>query len=554
MARRELTAKSIACLISRNNKGNMTRLELHFSPGSSAQLRKAVFSHPKLSSPIVSVRGKGGGAVASDSSFQWTRAVQAFVLLVLDAKADGGVLEGEESTPAASLDYAISKQTAWLADMFGRFDSGALIYKRAFKRSNPERKRSGPVIVSLNQAFLPCENIKVIIGEAELTDERQLRVLRAAVKSQWYASSKLRIEERVQSPQNADELNGDDKFKELFRRLLTEECQLVMHATDIFNSRALKGNLAQLRSNPSVNGLSGDAEFISALDSEMLSSHRLGIVDEDMLRKYLCGSKPMRIASPAPGPAAAAIFVYLRDVKGYSLELDFAYPHAIEIAQRIIRSDFDQAPDAVVLGIAPAAQLLGLGGKSHYRPLMMLPKNSQRIISGGRVSGRAKTLGEADYFMLKDNPSNPKFYFDQLVRSGELREKRVSLSHMEPDEVFSTFKEADESVRAILFFPHYHLNQIFNKTQLVDRAGDQRQYKEMFLFVHDSIMRDRNKARCLDIAIRDAWLTIREQPRLMNQLIGRLVNDQLYLKFMRRACGLSSLRADIPKLGRLTPS
>ncbi|MCB0345713.1 MAG: hypothetical protein KDD66_11390 [Bdellovibrionales bacterium] len=521
----------------------MQKLELHFSSGANAQLRKTVFSHSSFLKPLVSVRGKSTGAADAQGCFQWTRAVQSFSLLALGFKIEGGALEGAASTPAASLDYAISKQTGWLADMFGAFESGAPIYKRIFKRSNPERKQPGPVIVAINELFLSPESVRIYVAGQEVEKAEMLQALHAAIKLQWYASARIRIENhdcRRRSDIAESSQDNSDSIKQLFHKLLIEECRLVLNATDIFNSRELRSNLADLGSNPSVRGLSGDAQLVSPIDQRMLSSHRLGLVDEDFLRRHLADTRPIRIASPAPGPAAAAIFVYLRDVKGYSIELDFCYPHAIEIAQRIIRGDFNRAPDAAVLGIAPAAQILGIGGKIGYKPLMMLPKNSQRIISGGRPSKRGSSLENSDYYLLKDDPSNPMFYFDQLVRSGEVRQGKVSLQHMEPDEVFRTFKDADRSVKAILFFPHYHLNELFNGTGFADRSGDNRQFKEMFLFVQDWIMRDKMKALCLDIAIRDAWLSIREQPKLMNQLIGRLVGDDLYLKYMRRASGLGS--------------
>jgi hypothetical protein len=100
------------------------------------------------------VRGKTGGAIRDVGSFQWTTAVKALAVLSLKtalAKARGlsagHRLVGHKGSLAASLDYAVSKQPGWLTEMFGVDSLGISMLRRLVMRTNPERKRPGPVVL-----------------------------------------------------------------------------------------------------------------------------------------------------------------------------------------------------------------------------------------------------------------------------------------------------------------------------------------------------------------------------------------------------------------------
>jgi hypothetical protein len=83
-------------------------------------------------------------------------------------------IDGQGDSPAASLDYALSKQPLWLQDMFGVTPHGKAISKLLFRRMNPDRKRPGPVTV-----FIPNGDFDVLIevdGEV-LQGESSLRHL-----------------------------------------------------------------------------------------------------------------------------------------------------------------------------------------------------------------------------------------------------------------------------------------------------------------------------------------------------------------------------------------
>jgi hypothetical protein len=160
--------------------------ELHFEGYTHIELIETRFKLTGGTAPVVAVRGKTAGAFTAAGTFQWTSAVRALCLLCVRSVVsyqiggDGaaGTISGYRGSLAASLDYAISKQPTWLTEMCGIGADGQLNSKRLFIRSNPERKRPGPVIVGLNEIILPPTAIHVVInGEPIITQEQLQKLL-----------------------------------------------------------------------------------------------------------------------------------------------------------------------------------------------------------------------------------------------------------------------------------------------------------------------------------------------------------------------------------------
>lgn len=165
----------------------MTKLSLYFVQDELPELCEAAFSHPLLGdAQRRCARGKSAGAYSGYSSFQWTKAVQGLCVLFLRGKIKKVMgqgtfnfpeLVGEAQSLAASLDYALDKQTPWLLDMFGWDKNGTSLARRAILRTNPGRKRKGPVALSLNDNFLSGQDVEIYIGSKEVKDIGTLEAL-----------------------------------------------------------------------------------------------------------------------------------------------------------------------------------------------------------------------------------------------------------------------------------------------------------------------------------------------------------------------------------------
>jgi hypothetical protein len=129
------------------------------------------------------VRGKTSGAFAGRGSFHWSSAVRAVcVLAIKTSMASRGfgqepVLYGEQGSLAASLDYAVSKETEWLLDVFGVSEGQIPNCRRLFKRTNSGRKRSGPVAVSFCKALHEVAAIEIKLNGDPLSTQLALEDL-----------------------------------------------------------------------------------------------------------------------------------------------------------------------------------------------------------------------------------------------------------------------------------------------------------------------------------------------------------------------------------------
>lgn len=140
----------------------------------------------------VSVRGKTSGASGHGASFQWTSAVRALAVLCLRTSAMGDsayigdcTLKGGAGTLASSLDYAIAKSPIWLMEMFGTHIRGDRFVRRLFKITNPNRKRPGPVVLSINHQLLSVSNIEIFVNGQRCLSGQELNALADKIMVQW---------------------------------------------------------------------------------------------------------------------------------------------------------------------------------------------------------------------------------------------------------------------------------------------------------------------------------------------------------------------------------
>ena len=143
--------------------------ELQFAGKGDVQLVETKFSDPALGIDRIAVRGKTAGAFKDAGTFQWTSAVRGLCLLFVksvlaDRHPSSGAtrhIVGFQASVAASLDYAITKQPFWIREMFGNDSRGNTLAQRLISRTNPNRKRPGPVILGLNERALSCDCIQI---------------------------------------------------------------------------------------------------------------------------------------------------------------------------------------------------------------------------------------------------------------------------------------------------------------------------------------------------------------------------------------------------------
>lgn len=158
----------------------MDSFKLHFVGSEEPSLFKTEFSSGDVR--VSSVRGKTSGAFSGQGTFHWSSAVRALSVLALKtALATRGVdcepvIVGERGSLAASLDYAISKETHWLIDMFGT-DGRSPLFRKVFSRTNSGRKRAGPVAVSFTKRLVAESAIEIRLNSVPQKSIEELQSL-----------------------------------------------------------------------------------------------------------------------------------------------------------------------------------------------------------------------------------------------------------------------------------------------------------------------------------------------------------------------------------------
>ena len=544
----------------------MARLVLYFSGRNCPELCRIRFSHRALAREICAVRGKTAGAYATESTFQWTAAVKALTSLLLDtavrlslgrsanSQECSAVIEGGDGTPALSLDYALGKEPQWVCDVFGRDKKGEPLVRRLFRRSNPDRKRSGPAAVSLNVAAWDWVEIEVIVGTEKLTSVLELRALAQRIGGRKGSADNHTSDDLPLDPlfsEVSEDLRESSAclaaawWNEWLADLLFNEVRTGLWSCDIFSSRNLSQRVNRIETDEAFSRVSGSrCSVINAIDRDLAGAHRLGVAEDDRLfHHFLKPSEPIRVALGVPTCSASALFYYLTYVKGYHFDLNVRHVHAVEIARKVLAGDYQKLPDVLVLGSAPAATLIGRGASTGFLPLMLLPCTSEQIVVPNDSTPRVGVLDCGEYLFINDDPSVPAFSFDALIRQGHVRESQVKVLHSEPHETFSRLRQGTSETRAILFFPHYHFNCRLNNCTSIPDPRAERNNEQMVMFVHESFICDSKRAKYLDIAIRDAWLELRANAALLRRVVALMLGDPVYVRMIARSAGLYGIES-----------
>jgi hypothetical protein len=162
----------------------------YFEGSSRIELVKTEVRIAGIARTLACIRGKTAGAYVSYGSFQWTSGVRgvcaAFLRFVLSEERDviDFCLVGGKGSLAASLDYALSKGPAWLGEMLGTGIGGNQLARRIFKITNPNRKRPGPVAISVNRNVVSADQVQIFWDGKLVTDSTQLYAMLMGIEAQ----------------------------------------------------------------------------------------------------------------------------------------------------------------------------------------------------------------------------------------------------------------------------------------------------------------------------------------------------------------------------------
>ncbi|MEY4667962.1 MAG: hypothetical protein RL518_661 [Pseudomonadota bacterium] len=423
---------------------------------------------------------------------------------------------------ALSLDFALSKKPRWLLDMFGVDQSGAPIIKRLFIRMNPEKKRPGPAWVSMNPAFLDPKNIGIFLDGVEVIREPELRMLLKLIGLGDEASlPKKGARQVVHLPKRPRSL-----FDMIKREVL---CGL--NDTAVFSSAATKTTLSFLANHNLFQHIGGRPNhLLGDLDLGLTDSARLGLgMPESWMLKQLCSKKPIRILCGVGAVTSLCIFRYLTSVKGYNFEVSHNFSSSQDIIHSLRSKGKDDLVDGVLMAFCCSVRLCQ--GRSSFSPLVMMPITTHAELSRGKDVAR--------YLFLTDVVTGSHFHLDDERQALEYQPKVEPLPFAGLEKELAKHSDA----RAVLFWPYYEYASGKNEWKINESFRRVPAYELVNLCVNQRISRDAKLALAINIAIRDAWLTLRTNPALVDRMIVALIDDPKFFSAFSRLGPDSMMRA-----------
>jgi hypothetical protein len=518
----------------------MNTLELHFSEN---ELVQTSFSCSLLGANLKTVRGKSSGGYGPGvGTFQWTQSVQALTCLCLQSvlnRSSETQLSGETGSLASSLDFALSKPPTWMLDMFGCGISGEPIVRRIFRRINAEQKLPGPVHISVNQSFLG--QVKIICNGEVCFEPKKIERILSSIRDSWKPARPPRVISQTIADENSPPTTFNPGLKSL-RSVFQNEVTTMVQNCNIFARHTYQAVTKRMQEDLKFANLSCCSSLLDALGgNDLLPGERLGILNSNKLEL-----QPIKAAVPLATYATVALFEHMKKFTSSSIEIDFSYQHAIELMHLILADKLTYTPDVVVLGIAPAALFSKHCHKFGYKPVMVVPGMSHRVLgSAGIQSAKKKKRKNHDFLMLNSDPSTSLMYFKRLKAKEKFGNGTHRVTHADPDEVFAALKSGDEDARAILFFPYYEINRLFNGCELIDVPHAGEHAKESVMFVHESLSKNKNQLSLLQRLIRNSWLTLREDQSEVAKAVDSISSYDNFLPFLNRSSGVFHLERPI---------
>ena len=533
-----------------------THLNIDFVGRGSYQLNRVVYQSPLSLEPRISIRAREVINQKGVTSFNWTASVRALCIFLVRTKisrfegqAEYGNLSGKHSSPAASLDYALARMSNWIVDMFGVDSKGMPIARKLIRRINPEQKRPGPVVLYWNGALLSPEQIHISIEGHRVMTLPALLELEKSLSERW--SSSAATTTKSETPWILEALAPElpvspypfniSEVRTFFCSLLKQEIQSSLSDLTIFSSQKTAEHIQYLKSHPEFSPCGAEnLRRISRLKDAGIARDRLGLMPHKQREEAQLALNGVRVFVPGVCAGTMALFYYLKYIRKFDIDIVYQFAHSNELLEHLQSDRLHRTRDFAVLGVGQTANLLSTSLCRSFEIVSFMPKISFHVLSKTRdVSSDALSTG--DYLFMSNSPSSSQFYFRDLIRWNLIAEKKVAVHYMEPDQVTAALMNADDTLRTLLWFPHYHFNCAFNGCAIIDNPQGGINYKDNFLFCHKELGIQAPAAVALDSAIRDAWLSLRLEPHLLGNVVQMMVSDVDYLRYIARVSGLYHL-------------
>lgn len=445
-------------------------------------------------------RGKLASAAAT---FQWTSAVRAFAQLALGTRyartATGQAsyeLSGQKGSPAASLDFALSKPAAWVRDAFCHSSQRRADIRRIFRISNSEQKRAGPVIVSLTSAI---DSIKIFVDGRELVKRDELAALLEALGGDSHSSEEL--------ASSSSEFSAD----------FEHDAEQALQETDLLEGMAIRLARARLNKLPWAKHNRQVQNTLRQLQESVPAS---------ALRYRKASGLPpqekFEVRCPAMAVGLLVLLRYVTRAFKVSIQIEYSFPSTSSMLET---AKADAAGLVLSWGALSKAAFL----KRSHRAAMLLPRTAIDVITDCQVPHERVCLAT-------EARGYPMQYLNALRRNPRFRKLRAINANF--SEIHTALRQGQRS--ALLSFPfsvflarRYGM-EIFSPYNVESRIGD----NVLFVPVKNSPCVAAWQA--LMPFLREGWWQLLADRGLIAAEIGELLSDRDYTHYLDRCAGIAA--------------
>lgn len=441
------------------------RLCLYFTPSQPPALEEISFERPGHEMRLAS-RGKSPFRGDSSGRFQWSSAVKAFALLIAGSKLalierhrEPFTLAGEDNSAAASLDYAISKPTQWILDIFGSDSDNRPVATRVITRFNSERKRPGPVKLTLASALLSPGALTILVGQKELADAQSLRALIETLNPDT-----LKTPLKISPDRSA---STDWRASGWFAQAVEEELTASLREVQLLDPLGLSDALER-----QLPHCSPTEKVLVNQIGNCISSHLIpeAIRHRPLSESFLFPLRERNVRALCPPFACGAIALMrgLSTLHQLPVSVDWSFPGTSAILNCL---DQESGTDALVLSWSAALKLLEVDTDHLFQPMAFLPRSRLDLIYPQYQEQRCSSV-----YLATENSSYPARYLQLLKESG-VNEALVLSEHQATLSECVTHLSRQDGA-AVLAFPlslvvsHLTRGSIFISPQVSPRMGD----------------------------------------------------------------------------------
>jgi len=508
-------------------------------------LEKIFFKH-SIIREIKSNRGQTAIPGECQNSFKWGPGLRAFCILLIKAQQEiisaknedrtpqGVAIYGERGSLAAALDGSMAKSAAWLSDCFGCDQQGNSIVRRILTRTNPERKRPGPVSIGISEKVIREFKISITVNHKlieELEDFVSVdsRLMNETIRTRPTVSL---IPSYTKKPTN--------KNKQTFNALDFEEIFLshtikALHATDVFDSHAVKARYQSITRSTQFRAMSGKLSGLNrSVERETNTCKKFGCPTGDDFKSLWSKDRaPLKILLPGSHFSVVSLLESMVSAEDYPFELDYRFSHANEIVNLLLRGQEPEGVDGCVISVGQLARFLSSPKIPQFEPLMIMPAVDLSILSSSNAD-RTRPLEEGTVHLLHEGGSSSSIFFNELIKKRNKSNSSSKQRHVEP-EYFSKFLDEGSEDRVVAWFPYSVLLPKMTGCQVQSFGGAG--LKDNFLLLSRRIMEERKIAQSLSVGIRDSWSKLLVSPTSCRQAVRRILSSKDYSESLCRWVG-----------------